>query len=115
MSEPTTVVDTYLAMWNEDDSDRRADLIEQAWTTEGAYIDPLLQATGHAELTAMVDGVHEQYPGYKFRRTSGVGLHLDTVRFGWELFGPEGTILVAGIDVGQLAADGKLRSITGFF
>ena len=115
MSDPNTTVDAYLAMWNEDDESRRNQLIEQAWAEDGSYVDPLLQASGYAGLSAMVDGVHQQYPGHKFRRTSGVDVHHDTVRFGWELFGPDGTILVAGIDVGQLAADGKLRSITGFF
>ena len=64
--------------------------------------------------TGMAPAVQAQYPGYKFRRTSGVDGHHDAVRFGWELFGPDGTVLVAGIDVGVLV-DGKLRSITGFF
>jgi hypothetical protein len=115
MNDVATTVETYLAMWNEDDDARRAELISQAWASGGTYADPLLQAAGHAELSAMVDGVHQQYPGYRFRRTSGIDVHHDTVRFGWELFGPDGTVLVAGIDVGHLDADGKLRSIVGFF
>ena len=60
------------------------------------------------------DYSQQQYPGYKFRRTSGVDGHHDAVRFGWELFGPDGTVLVAGIDIG-VVDEGKLRSITGFF
>jgi hypothetical protein len=32
-----------------------------------------------------------------------------------ELVGPDGTVAVAGVDVGELADDGRLRRITGFF
>jgi hypothetical protein len=28
---------------------------------------------------------------------------------------PDGTVIVAGIDVGALTADGRLRRVTGFF
>ena len=31
MDDATTIVDTYLAMWNETDPRRRVRLIEQAW------------------------------------------------------------------------------------
>jgi hypothetical protein len=35
MADTTTIVDAYLAMWNETDSKRRAQLIEQAWAGNG--------------------------------------------------------------------------------
>lgn len=31
----TTTIDTYFDMWNETDQERRAELIERAWTTDG--------------------------------------------------------------------------------
>ena len=31
------------------------------------------------------------------------------------LVGPDGAVAVAGMDVGEVAADGRLRRITGFF
>jgi hypothetical protein len=40
MSDVTTTVDTYLAMWNETDPTRRAEHIERAWTGDGRYVDP---------------------------------------------------------------------------
>jgi len=115
MSDVATTVDTYLAMWNETDADRRAALIEQAWALDGRYVDPLIEADGHTELSAMVAGVHAQFPGHRFRRTTTVDNHHDRVRFGWELVAPDGTRTVAGIDVGALASDGRLQQITGFF
>jgi len=70
---------------------------------------------GHAGLSQMVEGVHAQFPGHTFRRLSGIDTHHDRVRFAWDLVAPDGAVTVAGIDVGELGPDGRLRSITGFF
>jgi len=111
--EPT--VDTYLAMWNETDADRRAELIRTAWVDTGHYADPLLEAKGHDALSEMVAGFHEQYPDHRFRRTSGIDEHHGIVRFGWELVAPDGAVFIGGIDIGALAEDGRLARIVGFF
>lgn len=115
MSDVTSTVDTYLAMWNETDPARRAQHIARAWTGDGRYVDPMLEAEGHAALGEMVTGVQAKFPGHRFRRVSGVDVHHDELRFGWELAGPDGAVVVAGLDVGTLAPDGRLRRITGFF
>jgi hypothetical protein len=114
-TDTTTVADTYLSMWNEPDADRRAELIRTAWADGGRYVDPLQEATGHGELSAMVDAIQAQFPGQRFTRTTAVDAHHDQLRFGWQLAAPDGTVTVAGSDVGTLAADGRLASITGFF
>ena len=120
MTEPTTVdvatlVDTYIDMWNETDVARRAELIATAWTEDGAYTDPLLEATGAAAISEMVDGVHGQLPGHRFRLTSGIDSHHDHHRFGWELAATDGTVAVEGVDIAELAPDGRLARVTGFF
>jgi hypothetical protein len=115
MNDVTTTVDTYLAMWNETDPGRRAEHIRRAWTEDGRYVDPLLEAEGHAALGDMVAGVHEQFPAHRFRRTSGIDTHHDQVRFGWELAAPDGAVAVAGVDLGSLSDDGRFRAIAGFF
>jgi len=115
MADTTTIVDTYLAMWNETDSKRRARLIEQAWVGGGHYADPMLEAEGHEALGQMVAGVQAKFPGHRFRRRSGVDAHHDQLRFAWDLISPDGAVVVAGIDIGALAADGRLERVTGFF
>jgi hypothetical protein len=115
VSDVTSTVDTYLAMWNETDPVRRAEHIERAWAPDGHYVDPQLEAEGAEALSQMVDAVQTRFPGYRFRRASGVDAHHDRVRFAWELAAPDETVAVAGIDVGVLSGDGRLRSITGFF
>jgi hypothetical protein len=115
MTDVTTTVDTYLSMWNEPDRAVRAEIVRTAWAADGAYWDPLLEASGHDEMVAMVDAVQAQFPGQAFRRTTGVDHHHELVRFGWELAAPDGTITVTGVDVGVLGDDGRLTRIAGFF
>jgi hypothetical protein len=115
MSDVKTTVDTYLAMWNEADPARRAKHIERAWADDGRYVDPMLEAAGHAALSEMVTGVQTRFPGHRFRRASGIDIHHDQLRFAWDLVAPDGAVVVAGIDIGALAADGRLKRITGFF
>jgi hypothetical protein len=115
MADVATTVDTYLAMWNEPDKARRAQLIAQAWAPDGSYLDPALAADGHEALSEMVAQVHERFPGYRFTRTSGIDEDNGRVRFAWQLGDGDGTVAVAGLDIGELADDGKLRRITGFF
>ena len=111
---PATV-ETYLAMWNEEDPARRAELVTTAWAADGRYADPVQEAAGHAALSEMVAAIHQQLPGHRFSRTSGIDVHHDELRFGWQLAAPDGTVAVAGVDVGAVGDDGRLLRITGFF
>jgi hypothetical protein len=109
------VVDAYLDGLNETDAARRAELIASAWAADGRFLDPLLDARGHEALAAMVGDIQALYPGHRFARTSGIDTHHDKVRFSWEMRGPDGSLTVAGLDIAELADDGRLRTVTGFF
>jgi len=115
MSAVTELVDQYFAMWNEPDDKRRRDLIANIWTETATYVDPMLQADGHAGIDAMVNGVHERFPGHRFRRTGEVDMHHDRVRFTWELAPEGGAPVVKGIDFGVVSDGKRLQSVTGFF
>jgi SnoaL-like domain len=115
MHDVTTVIDTYLSAWNEPDPDRRSKLIELAWDADGRLVDPPFAAEGHTGISEMAATMQEHYPGHAFRRASGIDAHHDQVRFAWELVGPDGAVALAGLDVGELAEDGRLRRIAGFF
>src|SRR5881409_3287428 len=92
----------------------RAGLIARAWDEDGHYVDPVLEVRGYRALSDMVDAVHGQFPGHRFHRTTGVDLHHDLLRFGWELVAQDGTVAAAGLDVGLVSDDGRLRRIVGF-
>ena len=110
MSDVVTTVDTYLAMWNETDAARRAEQIARAWAADGRYVDPMLEAEGHAALGEMVAAVQARFPGHRFYRTSGVDVHHDQVRFAWELRGPDGAVAPASTSAGSRPTDASLAS-----
>ncbi len=115
MTDVTATVDTYIDMWNEIDPDKRAELIERAWAPDAHYVDPVLEGSGHAGLSTMVAGVHAQFPGQTFRRTTAVDEHHGLIRFGWELGADGGPITVAGIDIAVVGTDGRFQRVAGFF
>ena len=61
----------------------------------------------------MIEGAQKQFPGWRFRLTSGVDAHHDRLRFGWELGPDEGPAIAGGVDFGVISG-GMLQKITGF-
>ena len=115
MSDVTTIVDDYLAALSEGDPDERGRLVSRAWDEDGRFVDPLLDVQGHQAIGDIAVAVRDQFPGHTFRRTSGIDVHHDRVRFTWALVGPDGAVALSGIDVGEVSGDGRLRQIVGFF
>ena len=115
MHDVATTVDVYLAMWNEPDAARRWELVRRAWSESGRYQDPVLDSEGHAGLSEMVANMHAQFPGHRLRRVGEIDTHHDQIRFAWEFVAPDGTVTLTGIDVGFVAADGRLKRVVGFF
>jgi hypothetical protein len=108
-------IDTYLASLGQTDPDARAAMIAHAWVPDGRYVDPARDVRGAQAMDATIAAVHDQVPGATFRRTSGIDLHHEYLRFSWEMVGPDGAVVLSGIDIGSLSEDGKLKGICGFF
>jgi hypothetical protein len=115
MTDLTDTIDTYLAAWSEQDDAARAELVGRVWADDGRLVDPPMAASGHAGISGMHAALQGQFAGPTFRRASAVDAHHDAVRFAWELVGPDGTVALKGLDVGEVGEDGRLRRITGFF
>jgi hypothetical protein len=114
MDEFNDLVDRYIDVWNETDTGKRRVLIAQTFTEGTHFIDPLQEGEGQAGIDALVAGVHERFPGYRFRRAGTVDAFRDRVRFRWELGPSSGEIFVDGTDF-ALVVDGRLHRVTGFF
>src|SRR3954453_13006288 len=98
-TDVATVANTYIAMWNESDPERRRALIEETWTEDATYVDPLMSGEGPSGIDAMIAGAQAAYPGHTFRLVAGPAAHHDRVRFTWQLFGADEAAPVStGID-----------------
>ncbi|MEU8230711.1 nuclear transport factor 2 family protein [Actinoplanes sp. NPDC048967] len=114
MSDFDIVVQHYLAAWNETDPQRRRAAIEEAFTADIRYVDPLAAVEGHAALDGLIGAVQAQFPGWAFTPGGPVDAHHEQARFTWHL-GPAGQEpVVIGFDVAELGADGRIRTVLGF-
>jgi hypothetical protein len=114
MSSVTALVDTYIALWNETDPARRRSLVEQTFTADGRYLDPLMEGQGIDGIDAMVAAAQAQFPGTRFELHAPPDAHHDRVRFAWQLKpAAGGEALATGLDFGVLD-DGRFASVTGF-
>ena len=108
------VITRYLGCWNETDPAARRKLIDDAWTAEASYVDPLAEAHGRDAIDATIAAVQGQFPGFVFTLAGPVDAHHRQARFTWG-FGPEGAEPpIVGFDVAVADDDGKLVSVLGF-
>lgn len=114
MSDFAQIAEQYIAAWNETDPSARRALIDEIWSSDGRYIDPMAEVTGRDQIDAVIAAAQAQFAGMTFRLAGPVDAHHDQARFTWEL-GPDGTdAVVVGFDVAQRDADGRLALVLGF-
>ena len=109
------IIDRYCEAWNERDAERRAALLENAWSDDGVYCDPTAHVIGRAALVEHIGGVFDTFGSYRMWRSSGLDEHHGHVRFAWTMQTEGEDVIADGIDVVRLAPDGRIGSIIGFF
>ena len=124
MSTPTKtvpstedVIAAYIGAWAERDEVARRRLLERAWVDEGSYTDPLAHVDGREALVQHIGLFQQQAPIVRLVQASGIDEHHGVLRFAWRAEGATEPPLAGleGLDIGELAADGRLRRIVGFF
>jgi hypothetical protein len=114
MSDINGVIARYIATWNDTDPAARRAAIDEVWSEDGVYTDPIAVADGRAAIDATIAAVQGQFPGLLFRLAGPVDAHHDVARFTWELAPAGGEAVVVGFDVAVLAADGRIAKVHGF-
>jgi SnoaL-like domain len=114
MANTETLVDNYIAMWNEDDPAQRRELVARTVSPDASYLDPLMSGEGVDGIDAMIAGAQQQYPGHRFALVGEPDTHHDRVRFSWTIAPDGGDPIAIGHDFATVDADGRMRSITGF-
>ena len=107
------VASRYIALWNEADAARRAELLRSDWCEDAAYTDPLARVRGHAEISGLVGAVQQRYPGFRFALAGTPDAHGEHLRFSWTLGPAEARDLIQGTDFADLQGS-KLSRVTGF-
>ena len=112
----------YAEAWNTPDAAKRRELLDIGLADDCSYTDPAYEVRGKEELADHIGRSlsGEAYDGLgagaRIPLSSGADQHHGMFRFTWVLIEPqERRILLEGMDFVEMAADGRLRRITGFF
>ena len=113
MTDVNTIARRYIDLWNERTPSRRRESLAANWTTDAKYVDPLMSGDGLDGVDALIEGVQQRFPDFRFKLIGQPNGYGDHVRFSWGL-GPDGVDSpIKGTDFAVLK-DGRIRSITGF-
>ncbi|QLY27875.1 nuclear transport factor 2 family protein [Nocardia huaxiensis] len=113
MSEYESIAQRYIDSWNEKDAGKRRALIDELYTADVVFTDPLVDLVGTDALDGMVAGAQEQFAGLEFG-LGPVDGHHDIARFTWTLGAPGADEpIVVGFDVITLV-DGRIGRVQGF-
>ena len=112
MTDPLTA---YGDAWTETDARRRLALLELAWADGAVYCDPLDRVVGRDALAAHIAATQAALPGVQVAVTTEPVRHHDAAFFRWSMTDASGATLMTGFDVVQLADDGRIARLTGFF
>jgi hypothetical protein len=113
MTDVNTIASRYIDLWNERTPGRRHEILSQHWTSDAKYLDPLMSGDGHDGVDALIEGMQQRFPDFRFTLLGQPNGFGDHVRFSWGL-GPDGADSpIKGTDF-AVVRDGKIQSITGF-
>jgi hypothetical protein len=114
MNQASSIAEQYLAAWNERDAIARRARVTSLFTLDAQYVDPMMRGAGHLGIDTLIAGAQRHFPEHRFQLTGTPDGHNDVVRFSWALLDAQGAQVARGTDIGVLAGDGRLSSVTGF-
>ena len=124
------LVESYVAVWNEPDPERRRAAVRELWAPDAVHVlqppeeirrvaagigfdRPVLEARGHDALDVRVTRAHDEFVapgGYVFRARGDADRLRDVVKFRWEMVHRDGPVAGVGLEVLVLAADGRIAA-----
>jgi len=112
--ELSTVLAGYVEAWNTNDPVERVNLLEWTVTEDVEFVDPLANIKGRGDLIQHITATRATYRDITFEPRGEHDTHNNLVRAPW-LAKIGGTVSLRGIDIDEVAEDGRLSRIIGFF
>lgn len=114
--EPVDAYNAYSAAWREMDAGARRDLLEQAWSEEGAFFDPENRdgIIGRGALSGYIAETHAEMPGLVVTETSEPEIIGNRLRVSW-VARQEGEQTYTGTDFVEFDEDGRVSRLTMFY
>lgn len=107
--------DAYFSAWAATDGDERARLLEQCWEADAVFRDAMGYAEGRDELAEYIAAARRFAPQIRLERTGTLATAHGFVSCRWRMVAPDGATVMSGSNTGELSADGRFKSIVGFW
>jgi len=114
MANMTVLAERYMQAWNEADPGARRALVDEVFTGDARYTDPLADVRGTEAIDALLAEAQQRFGGLRFRVSGPVDAHHDIARFRWHLGPDGGEPIVVGFDVIEVDGDGRIARVAGF-
>jgi uncharacterized protein YndB with AHSA1/START domain len=114
-AEVGQVVDRWFAAWGELDADKRVALLSDCATPEVTFRDDFGATVGLDELSQHIAAVHRHMPGTRIARAGEVKQCQGAALVRWQATAEDGRTLGGGANAIELAPDGRIRSLVGFW
>lgn len=106
------VVDAWFAAWNASDRDTRAQALMRAVGDGVEFADGFAHLRGREELLEHLDAIALHMPGVMLARTGSLRYAQATALVDWQA-SRDGNVLMAGTNVFELSADGRIARAVG--
>jgi hypothetical protein len=111
---PESAVTAYCAAWSITDRAARDQALARVWAADGLYSDADTYAKGVKGLSDAIADFQRHYAGTHFA-CSKPQSHHRFMRATWILLKPDGAQVTHGVDFYDMAPDGRIQRIVGFF
>jgi uncharacterized protein YndB with AHSA1/START domain len=108
-------VDAFFTAWAEAEGDARRAALRAVAVEELTFRDRFSCTAGIDDLADHIGAAQVHMPGLRLERDGAVRHCQGTAVVDWRAVGPDGTLRGRGVNVLELAPDGRLAAVTGFW
>jgi uncharacterized protein YndB with AHSA1/START domain len=108
-------VDTFLGAWTETDASARRAALASVAADGLVFRDRFSCTAGLDELAAHIGAAQAHMPGLRLERDGAARQCQGVALADWVAKGPDGTVRGRGVNVIELAPDGRFAAVTGFW
>jgi len=107
--------DKFLSAWGETDAAVQAQLLEESVIPEISFRDKFSATEGVDDLKVHLAAAAQHMPGVRVRREGDVNQCQGTAVIRWVVIGPNAAEIGRGMNVCDLAPDGRFARVVGFW
>lgn len=109
------VIDRYFELWSAKDAAARRSALSEVATPEVVFQDAYGCVAGAGDFDAHIIACQLHLPGMALSRDGDVRQCQGTALADWKATGPDGAVRARGTNVFQLAPDGRIARVVGFW